>query len=181
MYANDDVQYAAARLIETIITYKGEAVEVYNVKNGGKELQVFAEAILTGETFSDDISEYDLTPVKLGFINDHNYGLLYLSRMPMRADWRQGLRSKNSCVLWGAEEYGRKALAMTIEGRYPSLEECRKDKDTQAWNREFATNKEGTIFYRHFGAIGNFVGDTKEYLLDGQFFWVEESLREALV
>ena len=188
MYPNDNVEYAAGRLVETIIRYKGEAVNVMDVKLSSYEEPLYVKAynILTTSIVEDKIDEFDLTPVKLGFVNfEHLHNVAYYERKPMRQDWRQGLRKNNSCIAWGVQQWRDDCIAKTINGLFPSvadiLVDLRGQEQLRAWHRDFCVNGTKQIFYRFYGKIGDFVDrDGKEFLLDEKFFWVEESLREAL-
>jgi hypothetical protein len=131
------------------------------------------------------IGDYDLTPVPLGFVNLlRRKHVNFLSRIPLREDWRQGLRQNNARTLWGLNVWDDKAIACTVENDFPTIEQLRQDLNGEeqvgAWHRDFAMDGCGSIYYRTEGKIGQFVGDTTDYLLDGPFTWVEESLKEAL-
>lgn len=195
MYENGDAVYARQRLAHTIISHQGKAVMVIDVMSKGekKPLNIFSQEILSGQPINDSIDNYDLTPVKLGLINQETgrggYPLevptvSYLVRKPMRSDWRQGLRKENTVSELGDFWWDAKSLSKTIEGLFPTIEEARerfkKRAGNIAWCRDFFLNERGEIHYRAFGKVGNFIDNTRQYLLDGKFFWVEEHLREAL-
>lgn len=195
MYGNEDVAYARGRLAHTVITHQGVAVMVEDVAagRGKKPPSIFATEIKSGKRISDVIDNYDLTPVKLGFVNQQmgvygaplvEHSVQYIVRNPMRNDWRQGLRKENVSYELGDKWWDVSAIADTIENTFPSIEDARnKFKERTgliAWSRDFAMNNKEEIFYRAFGKIGNFIDNTRNYLLDAKFFWVEERLREAV-
>ena len=188
MYPNDDVNYASQRLVETIIRYEGEAVEVVEVylEDPDKPLKVRAFNILNEQPVVDYIDNYDLTPVKLGFVNLPAFNnVAYYERKPKRQDWRQGFRKNNAYLAWGFNWWDGKAIANTINGIFPKVEEAMNDLKGEgmfrAWHRDFCVNGMKDIFYRFYGKVGNFVErDGKEFVLDAKFFWVEESLKESL-
>lgn len=189
MYANDDVRYALNRLLDTIIRYNGKAVLVTNVTfvSPDQPLRVHAFYIVEehGENeIKDFISKFDLTPVPLGFINfPEKKQASYLSRIPIREDWRQGLRQANSRTMWGQQWWGNQQIANTIENNFPTLEKARsycKGEQTCAWTRDFAVDGGGHIYYRCEGVVGEFIDDTNNYVLNAEYGWVEESLKEAL-
>lgn len=196
MYSNDDVAYANMRLQDTIITYNGRAVLVNGVHKdyGDKPLLVESSYILNHDKvgpFMDSIDNYSLLPVNLGFVNNKLRGTkrelaAYFVREPMRNDWRQGLRKQNARCIWGLNGWDMKAIARTVEGHYPQLDQAlvfSEDADKGygvAWCRDFCVGHGLDIYYRSYGKVGNFVKDTKEFLLDREFFWVEESLKEAI-
>lgn len=187
MYANDDVRYALNRLVGTMVRYREELVSVTNVLFNGndKPLQVYSEGVRSGQQYNAEIGEYDLTPVPLGFINlVRRKNVNFLSRIPIREDWRQGLRQNNARTLWGLNVWDDEAIARTVENDFPTIEQLRGDlkgeEQLGAWHRDFALDGQNNIYYRTEGKIGQFIGDSREYLLDGPFIWVEESLKEAL-
>ena len=184
MYSNDNVEYARQRLNETIITHQGKAVMVVDVNKQGakKPLLIISTEILTGKQIADSIDNYDLTPVKLGFVNAKN-NVGYVARKPLRNDWRQGLRANQVIVPYSSS--GKffidfKDIAKTIEGIFPTIEEIRDMKMMRAFSRDFSVDKNDDIYYRAFGKVGNFIDKTRNFLLDAKFFWVEERLKEVV-
>lgn len=202
MYDSDNVEYAVMRLVDTIITYQGRAVVVQAVhveKRGGPLIITSVTLLNKGnepEIIVDEISNYNLVPVDLGFVNfgvddnqrePHLILSSYYVRNPMRNDWRQGLRRAQCSRTWGeVDQWDAQAVARTIEGKYFSLDEVLDfpkkflPKSVVAWSHDFACDAVGSIFYRGYGRVGNFINGTKDFLLDQKFFWVEESLKEAV-
>lgn len=188
MYSNDNVEYARNRLNGTIITHMGKAVEVIDVSFQGlkKPLEVVSTEIITGNIISDKIDNYDLKPVKLGFVNTKT-SLYYIARMPLRNDWRQGFRKAQVAIKLqdGRGDIDMVSIANTIENIFPSIEEVREElkgkrNAMKAFCREFCIDAEDHIYYRAFGKIGNFIKGTREFLLDANFFWTEERLKEVV-
>ena len=156
MYKNDDVQYAKTRLMETIVRYKERAVLVHNVWDGGESLRLSSSDCVTGEFVEDnDIDEFDLTPVPLGFVNRYKR-TLYVSRKPMREDWRQGFRAHNAQILYGWEdgiEFDYKSIGQTINGEFPLIgETLLLYGERVAWHRDFCYDWSGAIHYKWHGA-----------------------------
>jgi hypothetical protein len=188
MYSNDNVEYARQRLNGTIITHMGKAVEVVDVikKRGNKPLQIVSMEVISGRPIDDTIDGYDLTPAKLGFVNSGG-NLAYIARKPLRNDWRQGLRAQQVVVPFATKNFILKMqdVARTIENIFPTIDEIRdefngKKNGMRAWCRDFCVDDVDNIHYRTFGKVGNFIKDTKEFLLDAKFFWVEERLKEVV-
>lgn len=195
MYSNDNVAYAHGRLVGTIVRHQNRAVSVVDVRfiSHDRPLQVMASVILTGQLAVDDIDNFDLTPVKLGWVNNLNdLTSAYLTRAPVRQDWRQGFRPHTAReFLLNRPFNGRKvadfdlmAVANTIEGKYPSFAEIthkfKKNKlkgQSLAWCRDFSLTSLGEVVYKMYGKVGNFIDGT--ILLDEKFVWVEESLKEV--
>lgn len=139
-----DKNYAAERLNGTIVRWRGKAVRVIGIA------AISAVQILrTGENDAAPYNELDLNPVPLGYCN-FNGTALYLSRSPVREDWKQGLRvgtmratfSDGKVVKPLREDLDRfrdadedengpirlknipdVEVAKTIEGEYPSLDD----------------------------------------------------------
>lgn len=193
MYPNDNVAYAYGRLVQTIIRYEGKAVEVVDVQLVARDrpLRIISSVILTGEIVSDSIDNYDLTPVKLGWVNNYNnLTTSYLTRAPVRQDWRQGFRPHTARVFVRpmdgrkVDVFDKHAIAKTIEGQFPpfgevisKLKKNRIKGTALAWCRDFSMTAMGEIMYKMYGKVGNFIDGT--ILLDEQYVWVEESLREV--
>jgi len=185
MFAIDDVAYIKGRLFDTIITHMDKAVIVTSVRSYRKSVQVASTEILSGKEISDDISNYDLTPVKLGFVNNYNnHKSVYISRKPLRNDWRQGFRI-NQATLAYMEGYihwvTNLDIAKTVEGEFPPLEDLKPKDGMLAWCRTFAVNSAEEIIYRGFGSVGKFLNrNNKEFKLKDEFFWVEDRLKKVL-
>ncbi len=192
MYPNDNVAYAFGRLVGTIIRHEEQAVEVIDVReNGLKPLQIKAVSLLKEKAVTDSIDNFDLTPVKLGWVNSsRDVVSSYYTRAPIRQDWRQGLRQFNTRVFYipgrgqKVDNFNKKDVAKTIEGKFPSFGEV-VDKLKAfpykeyglAWCRDFCLNGNGAVTYKMYGKVGDFKDGT--ILLDEKFVWVEESLKEV--
>lgn len=188
MYPNDNPEYAKQRLVGTIITHNGKAVNVANVRKvgGNKPLEVSSIAILNHEPVIDSIENYDLTPIKLGFVN-HGADTVYVTRMPMREDWRQGFRWSQAFFPFMSTpdtNVDSIDLARSVENIFPDIDEIReilrRRQGMMAWCRNFAIDNKDQIFYRGFGKVGEFLDKTTNFLLDGKFFWVEDRLKKVL-
>jgi len=185
MFATDDIAYVKGRLFDTIITHMNKAVLVTGVRTLKKSIQVSAIEVLSEKEIADDISNYDLTPVKLGFVN--NYELtqsVYVSRKPLRNDWRQGFRLPQCSIIHNYKYMPlitNKDVAKTVEGLFPTLDELNPVNGMLAWCRTFALNSNEEIIYRGFGKVGKFLNrKDREFKLEDEFFWVEDRLKKVL-
>lgn len=189
MYDIDDPDYARQRLVKTVIMHRGATVIVDNVERNGKHkcLDIIAREILSGKQIADRIHNYDLKPIKLGFIN-LGFNCLYAVRTPLRNDWRQGFRFEQVSIPfnpYGAQLFDYTAVAHTAENDFPNItnikEILRKKNGILAWCRTFAIDNKNKIFYRGFGEVGEFT-DVEEgkFKLKNEFFWVEDRLKEVL-
>lgn len=180
MYGTD-YEYANSRLTETIVRLKGEPVYVYNVRNGMKVQYGVLKDLDT--ILECQLEELDLHPVPLGYCN-YNKLASYLSRVPMRRDWRQGLRRGNFVSLSGidANRIPYESLRQAILGDYPTftaaVEAVGKVKSI-AWHRHWAVNINGQVLYkggvRPVGKIEN-----GQVVLDSRYMYLTEALKESL-
>lgn len=180
MYAEDH-QYAHSRLVETIVRLGKEPIWVYQVMPG--MMVKYAQLADFDEIKTVHIDKLDLTPVPLGYCNYNKYAC-YLSRMPMRRDWRQGLRRGNFVSLSGvdANRIPYEALRQVIVGDFPKFDAAVKAVEkvsSMAWHRHWAVDKGSNIF--HKGAanpVGKVVGG--EIILESRSMYLSEALKEAL-
>ena len=185
MQTYEEPGYAADRLMGTIVRHKGKAVKVDVIGAGGKTGITY---ISTGRREECNLRDLDITPVPLGFCN-LNREATYLSRCPVRQDWKQGLRNKtlrSSSDRWGIDEIPFKAIGYTIENNYPTLKDAFQHLsegavNMMAWCRNFAVDSQGNIYFKALGVVGEFL-DRKErrFQLKKEFIWVQESLEEVL-
>lgn len=184
----DDWKYAASRLDGTIVTHEGHAVYVEQV---GQKMIAKIIGVRALEVGGEDyrrvkVNDLDLTPVKLGFCNFDNR-VNYLARMPMRRDWRQGLRRGNFVSMCGhvAERIPYTKLADVIEGIYPTFEEVVKQlkvNHSMAWCREWGllgTKGDAMLLYKNDVTVGRW-SKKEGPILDAQYIHLRESLEEAL-
>jgi len=185
MQTYDEPAYAADRLVGTIVRYKGKAVKINNIiPDGSVELTY----LTVNKRDLVKLKDLDITPVPLGFCN-YNGSTTYLSRSPVRQDWKQGLRSRtmrSSSPHWAPDEIPFKVIGKTIENDYPSLENVivhlkEGAVESMAWHKDFAIDKIGNIYYKTVGIVGAFL-DFKErrFQLAKEYRWVLESLEEAV-
>lgn len=90
MYGTD-YRYAATRLNETIVRRNNQPVLVRNVSGDG---MVDYYNILDGERGSCRLEDLDVRPMPLGYVNKAKKAY-YMTRVPKRSDWRQGVRANN--------------------------------------------------------------------------------------
>lgn len=178
--------YAAERLVGTIVRANNKAVKINNIGIAG---DVDFTYLTMNKRDIGKLENLDITPVPLGFCN-YNGGISYLSRCPVRQDWKQGLRSRtlrSSNRNWGPDDIPFKVIGKTIENDYPKFEDIFKILESDkvhaiAWCRDFAIDKNLNIFYKAIlEPIGKFL-DIKErrFSLEKRNRWVEESLVEAI-
>lgn len=180
MYGTD-YEYANSRLVETIVRLGDEPVYVWGIHPG---MSVSYSLLTEMDTNKQcKVEELNLKPVPLGYCNYNKYAC-YLTRMPMRRDWRQGLRRGNFTSLSGADanRIPYDALRQCILGDYPdfagALEAAKKIKSC-AWHRHWAVDCNGQVL--HKGAIKPVgVVENGVIVLHSKYQYLKEALKESL-
>lgn len=178
MYGKDH-EYAHSRLEQTVVSLKGEPVFVMTVKRNMVVTYATLKDLTTFLTCCVD--DLDLKPVKLGYCNNAR-GISYLMRMPMRRDWRQGLRFGNfTGIGFDVRHLAYHDLYNVIKGVYPTFAQAvtsikRGEAKALAWCREWAIDK--TNVYHKGQRVGTLV-DNKPVLND-DCTYLREALEEAM-
>lgn len=179
MYGND-WEYASSRLAGTIVRVGDEPVFVFDVMPG--MVAEVAPLKDLNEQLQLKVDELCLVPVPLGMCNFQGQAH-YLSRLPMRRDWKQGLRKENfMSKTIPVQLIKPDALRATIIGSYPDrkkcLEYCRGGAtQSAAWHRHWALDDDGKILYKAEGQVGEIVGD--EFVIWDRFRYLREAFEEA--
>ncbi len=184
----DTVDYAASRLNGTIVRHDGDPVTILEIGGRRNNLTCSYTTVATEEQGQDHLNAFDLTPVPLGFAWCPD-GLAYLTRIPRRGDYRQGLRNNNYTSLTGVDHRAvlPQQLVKTIKGQFRSfesaLDECVNIRGSHlAFNRNFALISNGNsqigLHYRWFGKIGDVVNGL--ITLDDKYQHVQEFLEESM-
>lgn len=180
-----DFDYALNRLKGTIIMSKGSPCEIL----GGEGNKLIFKDLLTGKVkgLIYSSNNFDINPVKLGYVNFVDANSQYICREPLRRDWRQGLRYNNMThsnnVGVKVFEIHKPSLAKTIIGRFPSKEECvnkvQQQELASAFSRDFCVGTGLRLMYKGLYVIGS-LNDNLEVEIKKGFNWVEEALMEDL-
>lgn len=188
MRGYDTAEYAASRLVETIILYDGQPVMVNTVGITGGEITLVVTSLLEdSDPFLVYLKDCDINPVSLGYVN-HKKRSYYIMRAPMRRDWRQGLRMLNIVDAEGQNPrlIPYRTIAQTIMGKFPSFKSSLerlngKEKIEQmAFNRDFAITREGDMKYKSLFTIGKVDMTNGNVLIGDNFNWVREALDEQM-
>lgn len=180
MYS-DDYEYAHSRLSETIVRLEETPIFVFKVSPGMKVQ--YAPLSALDNIGVCDIDALNLQPVPLGYCN-YNKHACYLSRMPMRRDWRQGLRRGNFTSLSGVDpqRIPYDAIHQVIVGDYPTFKAAlgsSKKVKSIAWHRHWALDTFGQILYKGGERpVGKIVNGEPE--LDTRYKHLSEALKESL-
>lgn len=192
MRGYDTAAYAASRLIDTIILCDGAPVIVRNVEksDAGSGIVVKYTEILdpTDRTKRADINQFDLNPVRLGYVN-YRKDPVYLTRAPMRRDWRQGLRTMNIYDAHGNNPrmIPYHVIAQTIMNNYPTFESALNTLNSPllgdgglAYHRDFSISHEGKLSYKGMFEVGEVNMENGDVVIDPKFAWVGEAFNESM-
>lgn len=148
-----------------------------------KDLEVEYIVIKTSENGKASLDKIDISSPPLGYLNNGGTSV-YITRVPIRGYWRQGIGLGNICVVGdgGKDEvpnFASPPYSDTIMGKYPSYEEClekvwKKEKTKVAFSRHFALSKT-SLYYKGYvvGTLDKFgqvdFNKNKFYLNDHLF------------
>lgn len=162
----DDVAYAQSRLLETFV--RDEFGFLFYVTKVYQE-DYNNEIICSGLSILDQdsriicpLKKINLKPPPLGYVN-HDNRCSYVSRIPKRDCWRQGIRNRNmnGLMLFNSLFDIGKELTNTTLNIFPSfqesLEKVNSDFLQSAFSSKFCINNKNTILYKD-----KCVGDVKE-------------------
>jgi len=191
MYGKD-YPYAQTRIQGTVlrIAKSGEPVYVYHVSMNGQCHVIPIEknwGNAAENAFLVTVDDLDMHPVPLGYVNCAGEAT-YLMRIPMRRDWKQGLRQEN-CWSSGRmfSEIPMKYVKHCIMGKYPSFEKVLKDvkvgtargrQKLIAWHRHWAVSTGGQVYYKNHEPVGEIKGDAVE--LAPNYTYLKEALAESM-
>lgn len=194
-----DTEYAATRLNETVVMYGGNPVEVRRIFTAGRmdALPAYYEEfgkplpkkrlarpvaivnLLSGDRDIVELDKLDVNPVPLGYVNYQRIAS-YITRMPRRGDYRQGMRYGNIRSVSGlpADRIPYSSIAKCIINDFPTfqqVQEMMKAKlgKSMAWHREWCLHVDGSVSHE---------GEVVGRLLEGRVALEHEKkyLQEAL-
>lgn len=179
----DDWDYANNRLAGTVVRLGDEPVFVHYIGEG--MVARLSKLSSLYEDFEEKANLLDLKPVSLGMCNCMGKAN-YLSRIPMRRDWKQGLRKENfiSHTHIPNALIPPDILGLTIQGKYPTFKECLasfKDKKVEsiAWHRHWAVDRNMDLLYKdEMRPVGKYIDGV--YVLNEEFKHLQEALEESL-
>lgn len=188
---NNDAGYAESRIKGTIVTHEGQPVKVSGVTggDGGSEPVAVVHDLKGENKFMVNLSDLDLCPPKLGFVN-YEATTSYVCRKPMRRDYKQGLRNQNLTTEFGynIQSIPDYALLSTIVGDFPTFEQCRKKLEktrkgnsrvqSWAWDYHWAIDIDNNLLHKFGKIVGKFVGD--KLVLSPKFNYLQSQLEGSL-
>lgn len=163
MYGNLD--YARQKLENTVVMYGDKAVLVNEVFGDDDDI-LMTGSDLRGDEVEGAIEKFNTHSLPLGYANTKQ-GCIYLFRIPMRQDWRQGLRSRNTKFKIDIDcpmlDTPTDLIMEALETKYPTFEEAlelTKDGGKVAFSPSYCLeniNGEVNIYFREFRPIGKVV------------------------
>lgn len=189
MKGYDTAEYARTRLLETIIRFEGRPVMVANCEDHGNTIMIhFNEIMGDHPPDAKPIEMFDLDPVPLGYVN-FSARATYITRMPMRKDWRQGMRMSNIADVSGFSPTRMpfRVLGKTIMGDFPTFHRAiegvsRKSKpaESMAFSRDFAVTNEGILQYKGILNVGEVNLSEASVIFPEKNNWVREAFNEVM-
>jgi hypothetical protein len=192
---NNDANYARSRLVSSFMRGKEKGfykiLDVITKNNDLSKANILAfdeekrEEMLT-------INQLDFSVGKLGYVNDTLSGqALYISRLPIRRDFRQGLRSSQLSYIRNGSynplsenwlEHNAKSVNKCLRNRYLSLDEvielAEEYNEDVAFSKNFALSRKYKLLYKGF-TVGDLTKDDK-FKLDAQFNFIEEEFTKEV-
>lgn len=176
---NGDFENANFRLAGTIVRLDNKPVFVHNIFAG--MVAELSDLDNIYENYRVDGNKLDITPVPLGMCNFEG-DVSYLTRVPVRRDWRQGLRRENFI----SDNYPHAGippheLAKVIRGEYPTFQEAYEQVKGKAkavaWSRQWAIKRGGQLRYK-WDTVGEYKAG--QFILLDEFKHLYEALEEAV-
>lgn len=170
------LEYATQKLQRTVVVYEGKAALVLEVKGDDDNITLVAQ-LSDQSVVEKPIEEYTIRSFKLGYCNT-NDGCQYFMRVPMRSDWRQGLRERNVTFSDGKRTRNMQPsisrIMQALDSEYPSMADALKrvldGEDCVAFSPAFCLRRKRsgiTLFYRNFRKVGEISTEGAVSLADG--------------
>lgn len=146
-----DHYFAKTRLVGSVVKCRGEYSYVKDFCEDSGD--VYYKRLRDGCRLECELRHIDTTPAKLGYVNMAGEAY-YVCRMPMRNDWKQGLRWRNLATRGKGFDFGNSKyyeLLDCLSGIYPSLEEAirlLKKAGSVAFSRDFCISNSGVLSYK---------------------------------
>lgn len=191
---NNDAEYAKSRIVSSCMKSKENLLRVYDIKAVNNDFST--AAILAVDENKKNVivkaSDLSFNVGQLGYINEFISGIAYyLTRLPIRRDFKQGLRSSQLCYSRNGStstiseswfENNIKPINNCLNNKYPKLEKAIETIDESncdvAFSKNFALNEKYALLYKGFKA-GRLTKDDK-IKLDFNFNFIEEELAKEV-
>lgn len=184
MYGTD-YEYAATRLVNTIVRHNDKLVEVLGINRANGHCTVRQVSAARQDMKVVPLDELNLKPLRLGYANLNGGGAIFICRVPRRDDWRQGTRAANLKVCVDGFmnfEWPLHILVDVVANKYPKFKTAvtrsRNTGKRVAWAREWAV--QGGMVFNKDRVVGR-MNDKNEITLNEGYTYLQESLTETLV
>ncbi len=185
MYSNN-LRYTRLRLIDTVVRDKEAGrlvlvISIHRKERGSFELEVVGLGLdAADDSYCLLIDELDLSSPPLGNVNTRGSSF-YVSRLPKRNDWRQGLRKENLVFIHRGRMHrfefkSLDILRIPVYDKYPTYKESLKKGN--AFSRTFSLDTDGSLWYKGRERVGKDVDGAP--ILDEKHQWLKEALEDAL-
>ena len=119
----NDIDYARQKLVNTVVLFDGKAALIQEISSNRKGMVAVA-SLRNGEQVEAPLDQFTIRGFKLGYINGERE-CYYTLRLPLRSDWRQGLRERNTQYSTGGRfcNASTRRIMEAVEGGqgYPSF------------------------------------------------------------
>jgi hypothetical protein len=194
---NDDAEYAASRIVGTYLplTEKRGLAYILDVKKkqGSNSLE---QASVVAAVKKDPpevmkIKDFLFAVGTLGYVNSGYLGATYLIRLPLRRDFKQGLRANQLAIQRNTSLNNISSewlsshvvpVSNCLNGVYPSLEESIESIDEinedTAFSKMFALSSKYKLLYKGFN-VGELTKEDK-LKLEPKFSFLEQELSKVV-
>jgi len=180
----DNEEYTNMRLQNTVVRdrKKGILVFVLRIGEGADGLWAVVCKVNAKEE-EGEINEYklflkdlDLSSPPLGNI-DYNGDTYFVSRVPKRNDWRQGIRKDNLAYVYRGRIHKYNIPSMKVL-EAPVYNVYKPYKKGRAFSRNFSVDEEGYLWYKCREIVGTDINGIPT--LEKKNEWLKEALEDAL-
>jgi len=180
-----DLRYVKSRLEKTFLVYPPSDGMIY-VEAVRPDKFIEGRTLL--KTAVVPLKEVRISSPALGN-TDFDGEAMFVSRVPLRDDWRQGLRAKNIvCLKEGRIErsvtFNLFSLAQPIFCKYSKVEEALgKVEDAYksvAISRNFSVSENYTLVYKCYLPVGSFNNENGLLKVPEKNMWLKELIKEEV-
>lgn len=195
---NEDYEYAAQRLPQTVVRMADTGMPVYVHEVRVREKKVSVSSLEKGvqENKLVKLKDLILDSPPLGFVN-YNGVAVFVMRIPMRRDWRQGVRMQNCYVcsqglpIHFNDLLRNDALHNCIIGKYPTISRILDKYNAKAanlfapaaslaWDRHWALTPQKGVMYKDWGVVGTLLGKGDDIMFKDGHAFLRENFEESV-
>jgi hypothetical protein len=188
LHFDGDYSYAYSRVRDCFV-WKPEVKELFYVASASNNYRELLLNDKRGNMVISSWEEISFEPPSFRSVNTKN-GTIVAERMPLRRDWRQGLRSNQFRI----DTFGRadgynwmqshwNSVEKAIRKEYPSLEEALWDleefSEARAISPHLVIDNEYKLWYLKAFCIG-VIDPDDNIVLNKRFRWMQEQVQEEV-